>query len=448
MTMFADRYDAGRRLAAELSCLGGQDVVVLGLPRGGVPVASEIARALDAPLDVIVVRKLGLPWQPEFAMGAIGEEGVRVLDRSVIARAGLSEAAVRAVEQRERDVLEARVESLRRGRTRVPLKGRVAVVVDDGIATGSTARVACQVARRLGATRVVLASPVAPAGTTADQFAADELVCCAMPLGFHAVGNYYRDFSPTTDQEVAALLGATQADIVDRPAPEPADHPVDTDVEIALPGHVVLRGHLDLPVGSDGVVVFAHGSGSSRLSPRNQYVAHQLQAAGLGTLLVDLLTPNEEADPRKVFDIPLLGARLTRVGQWLLSRPEAASCALGYFGASTGAGAALWAAAEPGSPVDAVVSRGGRPDLAGDRLPWVKAPTLLIVGGADPAVLDLNRQAQARMRCPTRLVVVPGATHLFEELGTLDEVARLAATWFGMHLLGGGAASAERHGAP
>lgn len=439
MTTFSNRSDAGRQLAAGLTHLRDQPVVVLGLPRGGVPVAFEVARALEAPLDVIVVRKLGVPWQPELAMGAIGEGGVRVLDRNLIARIGVSEASVRAVEQRERVELEARVERLRGGRARVPLQGRVAVVVDDGIATGSTAHAACKVARRLGATKVVLASPVAPAGTTAEELAADELVCCAMPLGFQAVGNYYRDFSPTTDQEVVALLGA---------APVPADRAVDEEVEIALRGGVVLRGHLHLPVGAHGVVVFAHGSGSSRLSPRNRAVAHQLQAAGLGTLLVDLLTPGEEADRHNVFDIPLLGSRLTEVGRWVLARPEAESCALGYFGASTGAGAALWAAAQPGSPAVAVVSRGGRPDLAGDRLPWVTAPTLLIVGGADPVVLDLNRQAQTRMRCPTRLVVVPGATHLFEEPGTLDEVARLAATWFGVHLLGSGAESAGRHGLP
>jgi putative phosphoribosyl transferase len=438
MTRFSSRYDAGRQLAAGLTHLADQPVVVLGLPRGGVPVAFEIARALKAPLDVIVVRKLGVPWQPELAMGAIGEEGVRVLDRSVLDLAGLSESAVRAVEQRERDVLDARIERLRRGRARVPLTGRVAVVVDDGIATGSTAHAACEVARRLGATRVVLATPVAPAGTTAEELAADELVCCAMPLGFRAVGNYYRDFSPTTDQEVVALLGGASAS---------GDQAVDEEVEIALDGGVVLPGHLHLPVGASGVVVFAHGSGSSRLSPRNRAVAHRLQAAGLGTLLVDLLTAREEADPHNVFDIPLLGSRLTQVGHWLLARPEAGSCALGYFGASTGAGAALWAAAEPGSPAAAVVSRGGRPDLAGDRLPWVTAPTLLIVGGADPVVLDLNRQAQARMRCPTRLVVVPGATHLFEEPGTLDEVARLASTWF-THLLGSGAEIAERHDVP
>jgi len=437
MTMFANRHEAGRSLAAGLAHLGGQDLVVLGLPRGGVPVAAEVARDLGAPLDVIVVRKLGVPFQPELAMGAIGEGDVRVLDADMVANLGITDAALRAVEQRERGILEDRVEALRRGRPRVPLRGRIAVIVDDGIATGATARAACEVARRLGAARIVLAAPVAPAGTTAEQFSADELVCCAMPLGFRAVGNHYRDFEPTTDDEVIALLDAARSDQWRGHGPvstEPG-HELATDVDIVLERGVVLRGHLDVPAGAGGVVVFAHGSGSSRLSPRNQYVAGQLRAAGLGTLLLDLLTPEEEGDRDLVFDIPLLGSRLARVGGWVMSRPEAASARLGYFGASTGAGAALWAAAEPESQVAAVVSRGGRPDLAGDRLPWVKAPTLLVVGGADTTVLDLNRRAQARLQCPSRLVVVPGATHLFEERGALEQVAGLAADWFGGHLL-------------
>jgi putative phosphoribosyl transferase len=354
-----------------------------------------------------------------------------------MARAQVSEAALRAVEQRERDVLQNRVESLRRERPRVSLHGKVAIIVDDGIATGSTARAACEVARQLGAARVVLASPVAPAGTTAEQLSADELVCCTMPEQFHAVGNYYRDFTATTDGEVVTLLGRT--------VPEAGGQP-DVDIDVQIPiDDVVLNGHLSLPGGARGVVLFAHGSGSSRLSARNRYVAEQLRAVGLGTLLFDLLTAEEEQDRRLVFDIPLLGRRLAQVGRWILARPDAASCRLGYFGASTGAGAALWAAAEPGSPARAVVSRGGRPDLAGDRLAWVKAPTLLIVGGADTAVLDLNRQAGGRMPGETQLVVVPGATHLFEEPGTLEQVARLAARWFTAHLLDEGDARLGGH---
>lgn len=218
MAMFADRVDAGRRLAAGLAHLGGQDLVVLGLPRGGVPVAAEIARMLGAPLDVIVVRKLGVPFQPELAMGAIGEGGVQVVDPHLIARLGISDAEVRIVEENERAVLEHRIASLRGAHPHVPLRDRVAVVVDDGIATGATARAACEVARRLGARKVVLAVPVAPAGTTAEELRADELVCCAMPLAFRAVGEHYRDFRATTDDEVRELLRAGSA--VTPPEPE------------------------------------------------------------------------------------------------------------------------------------------------------------------------------------------------------------------------------------
>lgn len=178
------------------------------------------------------------------------------------------------------------------------------------------------------------------------------------------------------------------------------------------------------------MVVFAHGSGSSRHSPRNQFVATVLNRAGLGTLLFDLLTRAEELDRANVFDIGLLARRLIEATQWLSDRPETEALAVGYFGASTGAAAALWAAAEPGSEVAAVVSRGGRPDLAGPRLEAVRAPTLLIVGARDHAVLELNRRALAQLRCPSDLAVVPGATHLFEEPGTLAMAAALARDWF------------------
>jgi putative phosphoribosyl transferase len=180
--------------------------------------------------------------------------------------------------------------------------------------------------------------------------------------------------------------------------------------------------------------VFAHGSGSSRHSPRNRFVASILNGAGLGTLLFDLLTTDEELDRAQVFDIPLLGDRLGLVTKWLEAQPEMTGLRIGLFGASTGAAAALWAAAEPSARVAAVVSRGGRPDLAFPVLAEVRAPTLLIVGGTDELVLDLNRQAQEQLRCESRLSVVPGATHLFEEPGALKEVAGLARDWFVRHL--------------
>ena len=431
MYEFRDRVEAGRKLGLALAGLRGKDVVVLGLPRGGVPVAAEVANALDAPLDVIVVRKLGVPFQPEVAMGAIGEDGARVLDRRVVSLARVTDDDLRTVEVRERALLESRLERYRRGRAPKDLRGRTAVIVDDGIATGSTARVACKVARQLGAARVVLAVPVAPERAMDSLPEADQVLSLISPRDFEAVGYYYRDFSPTTDEEVVHLLDAAARRRRDRPGQVAG---VGQDVHIALDG-VSINGDLHLPDQCRAVVVFAHGSGSSRHSPRNRYVASVLQGAGLGTLLLDLLTPEEEVDRGNVFDIPLLAQRLSAATRWLKGRDDTAACRVGYFGASTGAGAALWAAAEPGAQVDAVVSRGGRPDLAGPRLAAVRAPTLLLVGGADTQVLALNRQAMDLMRAPVHLEVIPGATHLFEEPGTLARVAALATDWFSRHLV-------------
>ena len=198
---------------------------------------------------------------------------------------------------------------------------------------------------------------------------------------------------------------------------------------------VLLEGALAVPAGGRGAVLFAHGSGSSRKSPRNTVVARVLRAAGLGTLLTDLLTEGEDADPRTRFDIDLLTRRLVAVTRWLREEPPTRDLALGYFGASTGAAAALRAAAELGPAIAAVVSRGGRPDLAAPVLHRVAAPTLLIVGGRDDVVVDLNRQAFKKLPGPKELTIVPGATHLFPEPGALDEVARLATAWFVRHLI-------------
>jgi len=202
-------------------------------------------------------------------------------------------------------------------------------------------------------------------------------------------------------------------------------------VKISI-GQVVLEGNLVVPEGARGIVVFAHGSGSSRHSPRNRYVAQVLNNAGLATLLFDLLTADEEIiDERTMqlrFDIGFLAQRLVETTKWLEQNPAAKSLNIGYFGASTGAAAALVAASQ--HPVGAIVSRGGRPDLAGSSLPHVKAPTLLIVGGNDFPVIEMNKEAMEQLRSEKELAIVPGATHLFEEPGTLEEVARLAADWF------------------
>ena len=476
MTMsFLDRSDAGRRLANRMLHLRGEDVVVLALPRGGVPVAAEVARALGAPLDVIVVRKLGVPVQPELGMGAIGEGDVRIINPEVVAITHVTDAEIATVERRERAELDRRARRFRGDRPRTPLAGRTAVIIDDGIATGSTARAACQVARAQGAARVVLAVPVAPpSACTALAADADEVICLETPGHFLAIGEWYRDFSQTSDREVVSLLQRAAAERgsagVARPAggsggadgpvprarpapdtggparaaggpspaaggraPGPAAGPWGGEVVI-LAGPARLAGHLSTPGGGAGMVLFAHGSGSSRRSPRNRFVADVLATAGLGTLLFDLLTAEEGQDRANVFDIGLLAGRLGAVTRWVHGQPGLAGARVGYFGASTGAAAALWAAAEPGADVAAVVSRGGRPDLAMPRLAAVRAPTLLIVGALDDAVLGLNREAQRHLHGENQLAVVPGASHLFEEPGTLERAAGLARDWFTRYL--------------
>lgn len=414
---FYDRRDAGRRLAARLAGFREVAPIVVGLPRGGVVVASEVAEALGAPLDIVVVRKLGAPGRPELGIGAIGEGGVRALNVDLIEMLGVTEREIADVEERENAELSRRVEAFRSGRPPVPVEGRTVLLIDDGLATGYTARAAVRVLRNRNAGRVILAVPVSARDTAlALAEEADEVITLELPYGFGAVGQWYADFRQTSDEEVVQLLaGAVSAG---------------TELNLTIPTDAgLLPGELAVPVGATGIVVFAHGSGSSRLSPRNKAVAGCLREAGLGTLLFDLLTDTEAANRANVFDVPLLAGRLTAAADYLATRPEASGLPVGFFGASTGAAAALWAAAD--IPVKAVVSRGGRPDLAEARLAELVVPTLLIVGGNDLQVLDLNRQAAELMvRAETSLAVVPGAGHLFEEPGALEQVAKLAADWF------------------
>ncbi len=428
--MFTDRHDAGRRLARLLTPFRSEQPVVLALPRGGVPVAAEVAAALGAPLDVIVVRKLGLPFQPELGFGAIGEGGARLLDSGLIRTVGLTQQDVARVEAEERQELSRRVDRYRAGRPPIPIEGRTVIIVDDGLATGATARTAVEIAQTRGARRIIVAVPVASVQATEDLEAdADEVVSLLTPPRFVAVGLWYRDFQQTTDDEVASLLRRS----VGEPIHSAPRQDVEREVTISIDG-ADLAGDLHVPPAAQGLVIFAHGSGSSRHSPRNQLVARSLHEQGLGTLLLDLLTPAESAYRQNVFDIELLGGRLLGAGEWVCEQADIGMLPRGYFGASTGAGAALWAAGTPGSTIRSVVSRGGRPDLAGIRLADVRCPTLLVVGGADRDVLELNRAAASHLRCRHQLAVVPGATHLFEEPGALAVVARLAGEWFAKYL--------------
>jgi putative phosphoribosyl transferase len=422
---FRDRAEAGRLLAERLGAYSGRDdVLVLALPRGGVPVGLEVSRALDAPLDVYLVRKLGLPGQEELAMGAIATGGARVLNEALVRELGLTESLIDRVVAREAAELARRELAFRGERPPPDARGRIVVLVDDGLATGSTVRAAVESLRRQEPARIVVAVPVAPPQTVESLSPeVDEVVVLVTPKPFHAVGLWYEDFSEVSDDGVRRLL-----------AP-----PVEQAVSISADG-VAIEGDLAVPAAPRGVVLFAHGSGSSRFSPRNRAVAAVLQEAGLATLLVDLLTAAEDEIDRRTrelrFDVDLLAVRLLAAIEWLRREKATAGLPLGLFGASTGAAGALVAAARRPQDVGAVVSRGGRPDLAGDALGEVRAPTLLLVGGEDEVVLRLNREARARMvRAAVLLEVVAGATHLFEEPGALERVAELARSWFRQRLV-------------
>jgi putative phosphoribosyl transferase len=438
LALFADRRDAGRKLAAALDRFRIENPLVLALPRGGVPVGYEVARALGAPLDILLVRKLGAPFQPEYGIGAIAEGGVRVIRSADLEVVGMGEAELDSIVARETAELDRRAVAYRRERQALPVEGRTVIVIDDGIATGGTAVAAGRVLRARGAARVILAVPVAPPGSEvrlAAEF--DEVICLEQPHGFFGIGQFYVEFGQLRDEEVIDLLAAAHEPTLAATA-EPAapgdPPPLKRAVEIEAEPVGVLNGDLRLPEDAVGLVIFAHGSGSSRLSPRNREVAASLNESGLATLLFDLLTEGEAGERHKVFDVDLLANRLVAVTRWAQAEPGLDDLPLGYFGASTGAAAALCAAAELGEGISAVVSRGGRPDLAGSRLPQVRAPTMLIVGGADWQVLGLNEEAAQLLRCKHELAVVPGATHLFEEPGALELVADLAAGWFSEHL--------------
>jgi putative phosphoribosyl transferase len=367
-------------------------------------------------------------------MGAIAEDGTGVIDEATVRALGVSSDQLQSIIERETAELRRRVGLYRGERAPFDLAGRTVIVVDDGVATGVTDTAALRAVRKRKPERIVLAVPVcAPETARALEAEADEVVTLLTPPALDGVGRWYRDFAQVPDEEVLRLLHSSNGN----GGPSTLEVLVET-------GGIRLPGSLVVPADPVGAVLFAHGSGSSRHSPRNVAVARRLHGLRLATLLFDLLTEEESQDRANVFDVDFLAERLIGATRWVREHEGIGSLPLGYFGASTGAAAALIAAAQLPKEVEAVVSRGGRPDLAGSALREVKAPTLLIVGGHDREVLALNRRAQGQIPGRCELAVVPGAGHLFEEPGTLAEAAELAGGWFGEWL---GAAKAGAAGA-
>jgi putative phosphoribosyl transferase len=397
---FRDRQDAGRRLAAECEWLRGQDVVVLALPRGGVPVALEVAAALGAPLDVLGVARVCLPGRPELAMGAVAEGGVTVVLDEVVRLAGVARLPLAQAQQHAREALDAQVEGYRDVAAHVPLAGRVALIVDDGATTGASLRAACRVARARQAERVVVAVPVGAPEVLAvlEEEEADVVRALYAPKDFAALEDWYDDLAPLNDEQVRVLLAQASGlalDVIDLTAVEGDVTPADQ---------------------AKGLVVLA-GDGLAR-------IATTLHDDGWTTLtLADLDAAEDQA-----------GERLLAATRSALGHPACAGLPVGWVGSGAAVQVLLQAAAELGAPVDAIVGRDGRPDLARAALPHVVAPTLLLVGARDRRGMEHGRQAMAWLRCESDLRAVSGTTKPFGEPDPEGVAGELVASWFAAHL--------------
>lgn len=416
---FADRLQAGRQLATALAAYRGRHPLVLAIPRGALPIGRAVADALAGELDVVQVRKLGAPWNPELAIGAIDEQGQRYLS-PYAGQLDLDPDWIEQCSQRELQRMQERRSRWSPLHPPIPARGRIVIVVDDGLATGASMIAALTAVRAQQPARLICALPVAAADSLQRvRGLADEVVCLATPPDFEAVGQYYRDFDPVDEDQVIALL--------QRHAGDP-----DGARELALE-QAGLRAVLALPAHPWGLVGIAHGSGSGLDSPRNRAVAAQWSAAGLAVLRMDLLSADESATGIE----PDLDRRARRLLDMLaLARQRAAlqRLPMGLFGGSTGAAVALRAAGLASHAVAAVVCRGGRIDLLdAAQLQAVYAPTLLLVGSEDRELLTLNRRLQPLLG-QAELQVVAGADHLFSSAGALDQVARAALDWFRRHL--------------
>jgi len=450
LPLFRDRYAAGEVLGGALCAADRRrDLLVLALPRSGVPVARAVANVLNAPLDVIVARKLGVPGLPEVALGAIAEDCRGIVEDSVRWYIGVPRRVVARIAERERAEIDRRVSLYRSGRALPDVRGKTVVLVDDGLASGATLRAAVRSLSARHPKAVIAAVPVASPSHADDVRATvDDLVTLATPEPFNMVSSWYGDFSPVSDADVLRLL---------RRRPVPVEHGTGGNASegsdkcvVAIPvdgageGQAIV-GDLELPNVSPGartavdpaelrgLVILAHGGGSSRRSYRNRYLAGRLRMAGWATLRIDLLFEDERTVDDETgalrFDVELIGRRLQAATQWAVRENIAGADRIVLFGASTGAAAAVTTAARESALVAGVVSRGGRVDLAGEALHEVRAPMLMVVGGADLETLQRNRDATRQLSCPTRVVVVPGASHTFEEPGALGAVGEHVVRW-------------------
>jgi putative phosphoribosyl transferase len=444
--MLRDREHGGRLLARELGYIRAEGPIVLGVARGGVPVALEVARALEAPLDLLAVQKVGAPECPEYTVAAVAEGGEVYVRRDALREVGMTDADAAELAGRALSELAQRVRAYRGDTPPLDLAGRTVVLVDDGVATGATACAAARAVKRRGPARVVLAAPVVPAAAApALRREFDEVVAIDWPRPFVALGIWYEHFEPVSDEAVMGCIRLAGvhfprrlADRVwDGEPPQPAEAEPSTTLGaevLAIPCQGASPGFIEsdlvLPVGAKGIVVFS--TGSIRESPRYRLISRALHHAGLATLRCDLVTSAERrtAATRAPVDSKVLTSRVATVIRWLSAYPVTRGMHRGLYGAGAGAEAALVAVAKEPKLVEAVVVRAGQLDTVPTlTLASIHVPVLLVVGSRDGNVLSANRDALAHL-ASADLAVVPGATDLFGEPGALEAVARLAADWF------------------
>lgn len=413
---FENREQAGKFLAEKLIKYKNRDPVILALPRGGVPIAHEIASKLHASLDVVLVKKIGAPGHEEFAIGAVAEDEKPILNQQIIKQYNFAAEEIENIIVKRITEIRKRSKAYREKLPAIPLFDRTVLVVDDGLATGATMMAAIEWLRTQKVKEIIVAVPVASKDSSKEiKKHCDEFISLVIPDEFWAVGEWYKKFDQVSDEEVMKILHKQSV------SNEENTHDVWIEDESAM-----LQGVLTSAAKPRGIILFAHGGGSSHKSPRNIFVAKALNEAGFSTLLFDLLTVNEALNRKNVFDIELMTKRLLAATEW--AKRNNPNLPIGYFGASTGAAAALCAAYER-LDIFAVVSRGGRPDLALDYLSNVYAPTLLIVGAEDKQVIPLNILAKNKLK-NCQMLTIPNATHLFEEPGTLEKVVEYAVSWF------------------
>lgn len=419
MNRFENRQNAGQSLAQRLLPYKDLNPLILAIPRGGVPIAFEVAKTLKASLDIILVKKIGSPKNPELAVGAVSEDCKPVFNEELVTLLKIDRKALNKLADQKINEIKELAKNLRGTNPPQSINDRTVIIVDEGIATGASLTAAIQLIKQNNPKKIIVAVPVG-ANDTIQQLKklVDDIVCLEVPQNFMAVGIWYENLESVSNEEIIRLLG--EANYLKNQNSE--------EVNI-IEGNDSFSGELTTVDQMRGLIIFAHGSGSSRLSPRNRFVASEFNKAGFGTLLFDLFTEEEASDRQNVFNMDMQARRLLKATDWAAERFKNQNIPIAYYGASTGAGAALNAAAQTTQSLFAIVSRGGRPDLAEEHLGKIKSPTLLIAGENDTQIIPFNKTAQKKLKS-SRLVLIPKAGHLFEEPGTLDQVVEYALDWF------------------